>query len=288
VGLVSPLQRPLFAYSGANRVFQAAVRRAPLVDVGIDNFPDRYHREASRPAPDDLFSSTSALFALAVAHAPAPPPLFAYRAPGVAPSGAAAQPVGRVHAEWSNHFTAIDYTWDAPSRLWRRTQDRRAHLDTAGRQVAPSNVIIQFVTYRNTGLVDPSGSAVPEAQVVGDGDGWVLTGGWLIPTHWSKPSAEAVTHYLDRNGTEVILGPGRTWVELVPPGRTSFTERPPDPPANPAPTPSTTPPGTDPPPSTQPEPRPAPPGPGPGSEPQPNPQRAPLPFPGPGSATSTG
>jgi len=284
IGLVSPLHRPLFAYSGANRVFQAAVRRAPLVDVGIDNFPNRYHRDGSRPAPDDLFSSTSTLFTLAAPHAPAPAPLFAYRAAGALPSGAAAKPVGRVHAEWGNHFTAVDYAWDPPSQLWRRAQDRQTHIDTAGHQVAPSNVIIQFVTYRNTGLVDPSGSPVPEAQVVGEGEAWVLTGGWLIPTHWSKPSAEAVTHYLDGHGTEVAITPGRTWVELVPPGKASFTERPPDPPASPTPASPAAPPGTEPAPSTPPDPEPAPsgPGPGPGSEPQPSPQPGPLPLPGPG------
>jgi hypothetical protein len=198
-----------------------------------------------------------------------------------------AKPVGRAQAEWGNHFTAVDYNWDPPSGLWRRTQDGRAHVDTAGHQVAPSNVIIQFVNYRNTGLVDPSGSAVPEAQVIGDGEAWALTGGWLIPTHWSKPSAEAITRYLDGNGTEVLLAPGRTWVELVPPGKASFTQRPPDPPARPTPAAPATQPGTEPPPSTQPEPRPAPSGPGPGSEPHPNPQPGPLPIPGPGSPPDT-
>jgi hypothetical protein len=265
IGLVSPLSQPLFAYSGANRVFQAEVRQAPLVDVGAGNFPSRYHREGARPVPDNLFSSASALFALASPQAVAPPPLFAYRTPGEPPSGAAAKPVGRVQAEWGNHMTAVGYDWDVPSQLWRRTQDGRADVDTAGEQVAPSNVVIQFVGYRNTGLVDPAGSAVPEAQVVGEGDAWVLTGGWLIPAHWSKPSAEGVTHYLDANGAEVLLAPGRTWVELVPPGKASFAQRPPDLPAGSAPASSATQPGTESPPSTQPEPAPTPSG--QGSEP---------------------
>jgi hypothetical protein len=221
IGLVSPLSGPLFAYSGANKVFLAQVRRAPLVDVGADKAPGRYHRDGSRPVPDNLFSSASALFALAAPQAVAPPALFAYHAPGEAPSGAGAKPAGRVHAEWGSRMTTVDYLWDAPSRQWRRTQNGRADVDTTGTQVAPSNVVIQFVGYRNTGLVDPSGSAVPEAQVVGEGDAWVLTGGSLIPAHWSKPSAEAVTHYVDANGAEVLLAPGRTWVELVPPGKAS-------------------------------------------------------------------
>jgi hypothetical protein len=230
IGLVSPLSRPLFAYSGANKVFEALVRRAPLVDVGAANFPGRYRRDGARPAPDNLFSSTSALVALAPPGAAAPPPLFAYRPADEPPSGAEMKPVGRAHAEWGNRMTTVDYDWDGPSALWRRAQNGRADVDTAGTQVAPSNVVIQFVGYRNTGLVDPSGSPVPEAQVIGQGDAWILTGGALIPSHWSKASAEAVTRYVDAGGNEVLLAPGRTWVELVPPGKASFTERPPDPP----------------------------------------------------------
>jgi hypothetical protein len=55
--------------------------------------------------------------------------------------------------------------------------------------------------------------------VVGEGDAWILTGGKLIPAHWSKASAEDVTRYVDTAGAPVRLAPGRTWVELAPPGQ---------------------------------------------------------------------
>ena len=75
------------------------------------------------------------------------------------------------------------------------------------------------MTYHDTGQVDSTGTAVPEADVVGEGDAWVLTGGMLIPCRWSKASDTDITRYTDASGAEVQLAPGKTWVELVPPGQ---------------------------------------------------------------------
>jgi hypothetical protein len=64
---------------------------------------------------------------------------------------------------------------------------------------------------------------VPEAQVLGEGDAWVLTGGQLVPGRWSKASAEAVTRYADSTGADIRLAPGRSWIELARPGTAGHT-----------------------------------------------------------------
>ncbi|HET9771221.1 MAG TPA: DUF3048 domain-containing protein [Acidimicrobiia bacterium] len=220
IGIASALHRPLFAYSGANRVFEEQVRNAPLVDVGAKAAPDRYYRERSRRAPYNLFSRTSALYQLAPADAVAPPALFAYRGAGEAPAGAGMAAVLRGGIRWA---AEVEWEWDAAVNGWWRSQGGRRHVDGAGRGIAPANVVFQFVEYRDTGLRDTSGAVVPEAQVVGEGEAWVLTGGHLIPGRWSKASAETVTRYVDGAGADIRLAPGRTWVELAPPGTGSHT-----------------------------------------------------------------
>jgi hypothetical protein len=115
------------------------------------------------------------------------------------------------------------WEWDGTAQGWRRTQNGEAHVDGAGQGVVPPNVVIQFVTYKDTGFVDSTGSPVPEAEVVGEGEGVILTGGFAIPVRWSKPSASHVTRYLDTAGAEVRLAPGQTWVELVPPGQSDIS-----------------------------------------------------------------
>jgi hypothetical protein len=64
---------------------------------------------------------------------------------------------------------------------------------------------------------------VPEAQLVGQGDGWVLTGGQTIPVHWNRPADESPFKLTDAAGATVALTPGRTWVELPPPGGASIS-----------------------------------------------------------------
>jgi hypothetical protein len=222
INIVSAFNKPLFAYSGANQVFKDYVAKAPLVDVGVENYPDRYHRDGARPSPNNLFSITAILENLAPADSRPPPALFAFRSPSEAAAAPDARSVGQVAAYWqANKRTDAVWDWDAAAQGWKRSQDGQPHVDGAGRQVTPANVVIQFVKYHDTGLVDSSGTAVPEAEVIGEGDAWVLTGGMLIPVHWSKASAEVVTRYRDSTGGEVRLAPGRTWVELVPPGQAS-------------------------------------------------------------------
>ena len=78
--------------------------------------------------------------------------------------------------------------------------------------------MFQAVGYRDTGLVDRPGAQVPEAELVGDGDAWVLTAGRLVKGRWSRPSEDRTTAYTLPSGEPIRLTPGRTWLELVPLG----------------------------------------------------------------------
>ena len=217
IALLIPLHRPLYAYSGTNTTFQKQLDAAPIVDLQDSKQPGAYRRMGGRPAPYNLFSSTSALFRLADQRSTAPPPLFRYRGPGQAATG---EPGQGVHLEFrgKNITTITDYRWDAASGTWKRSQDGGAHVDSAGAQVAPKNLIVQLVEYVDTGLIDRSGAAVPEAKVVGEGEAWILTDGKVVKGRWSKPTVEALTSYTGADGQPVLLTPGQTWIELPPVG----------------------------------------------------------------------
>lgn len=217
IALLAPLNRPLFAYAGTNANFQALVDKAPLVDVGFNKAGGDYRRTGPKKAPYNLYSNTSALYKRAAADAKPPPAMFTYRGAGEASAGDAAS---GLHLEYQDRgrATKVDYAWDAGSGSWKRSQDGTPFNDAAGAQAAPKNVIVQFVTYKDTGVRDPSGAVVDEAQLVGTGDAWIFTDGKVTKGKWSKPSAETVTAYTDAAGKPVGLTPGTTWVELPPPG----------------------------------------------------------------------
>ncbi len=134
-------------------------------------------------------------------------------------------PVGSVHAEFGGGAGSApaDWTWDAASNSFLRAQKGSPDIDEAGTQINTQNVIIEFVSYHDTGYIDPSGAPVPEADLVGSGECWVLTNGMIVKGTWSKPSTEAITTYTDATGAPIKLTPGRTWVELPPIGGATVT-----------------------------------------------------------------
>ena len=219
VFIAAPLNRPLFAYSGANLAFQHLIARSPMVDLGVDRVPGEYRREGGRPAPYNQFSSTAGLRAHTPPGSGPPPRLFSFRAVGEPANAAGAVPAGGVGIDYRGRIlTAVQYGWDAASATWRRSQDGGPHVVVGGAQVAPRNVVVQLVTYKDSGFRDTSGAEVPEAQLLGEGEAWVFTDGKVVKGRWRKPAPDAVTEYLDGAGAPVRLTRGQTWVELASPG----------------------------------------------------------------------
>lgn len=215
IAIVSSLNQPLYAFSGANAVTIQQLRSAPLVDIGYDVEPGAYERRRGRRAPDDVFTSTERLWALTPPGAGPPPQQLVYRAEGdELPAGA--RPVQGVDYSWGGGGAPVTYRWDDQVAGWARTQGGTAHVDAEGVHVAPPNLIVQKVTYLDTGLVDTSGAPVPEAQLVGEGDAWVLTDGHVVEGRWVRPDADVPTAYETRDGEPIGLTPGRTWIALVP------------------------------------------------------------------------
>lgn len=98
---------------------------------------------------------------------------------------------------------------------WLRSQDGRPHEVDGGARLAPENVIVQFVDYRDSGYRDATGAASPEAELAGEGHAWVLTGGSLVRCRWSRADLGALTVFTDTTGAPIRLAPGRTWIELA-------------------------------------------------------------------------
>ena len=218
LAIVGALNRPYYAWSGANSTFAQRVRDAPLTDVGYDKATTQYKRSGSRPAPSNLMLlDTAEVRRLASSAGSGPPaPQFTFRVAGQAP--AHLEPIGTVTVSYGTSAGAapVTYTWNGTG--WARTQKGTPHVDADGLQVAPANVIIQFTPYGSSGVNDQFGVPIPEAQLVGSGEAWVLTAGGLVAARWSKPTLTDVTSYTDVDGKPVALTPGRTWVALPQPG----------------------------------------------------------------------
>ena len=203
--LLEGFDRPLFAYSGANRGTRGAVAASELTDVGYDAASSLYWRSTSRRAPHNLFSATDRLWGKYPERDEIPTSPFAFRTvlDGLHPS---AEPVAGVFVDFGN--AEIDYAWNGEG--WERTHNGDAHSDSDGVRVAPPNVVIQFTTYRTSSADARS----PEAQTVGSGEAWVFTDGHVVRGRWERPD-QSRPAALVANGRPIRLTPGRTWVALA-------------------------------------------------------------------------
>jgi hypothetical protein len=217
--IVTPI-RGLFSYAGGAAQYKALVARAPVRLVGIDELQGGYIKRRGRSAPHNLYAETKKLYEAAGGDMTSPAPLFTYLPAGqpFAPAGA-----GPVTSVTVNISPASRATWDfdPAGNVWLRGTNGTPHTVEGGPQLRFSNVVVQFVQYRNTGNRDAAGNPVPDATVIGSGEALVLSAGKLVKARWTKNSSTEATIYADSAGQRIPLTPGTTWVTLAPIGATT-------------------------------------------------------------------
>lgn len=210
----------LFAYSGGTPKFIDQLRStAGVTDAGVDKFGegDVYVRRSGRAAPNNLYASTSKIYAKAQAGTKAPGRFAEFLPTGQPFAPAGATPAVGVTAAVGTTSAVFDY--DSATNTYRRSG-----LVEGSGLAAPTTVIVQFTPYQpSPGDVDTTGAQVEKAVTVGSGDALILAGGMAVRGKWSKPSSGAYTTYTDASGAPIKLLPGRTWVELARTGAAATT-----------------------------------------------------------------
>ncbi len=194
----------IFAFSGGAPTIVDAIDAAPVKVIDENTAKAAMFRDTTKRAPHNLYGHPDALWAFGGTPAP-PPPLFEYLAAGKQPAGT---PAASVSIAFRGAY-AVGYAWDAATGRWLRSTDGRPFMARSGEQIAARNVVILPVTYQ--GGVGREGS---EAQLIGEGDATVLTGGVSIPAHWTRPDKTEPMKLTTAQGAALRLVPGTTWVEL--------------------------------------------------------------------------
>ena len=203
--VLAPYNRPLLAASGANPGVLTALKTAPVVNVNALKV-DEYWRDSSRRVPHNLLTSPAGLWTHAPSTAGPPPVMFTT---GAAPSVGAPRP-GGVAIEFGR--ASVRWRWDGGARVWRRSQNGTAHVDSTGRPIGAENVIVMVVDYTANAIDAQS----PEAHTVGRLRALVFTNGTWIDGFWERSSAGEPIRFVDGDGDPIVLRPGQTWIELAP------------------------------------------------------------------------
>jgi hypothetical protein len=206
--VVAPLHG-VFAYSGGIPQSVGLISHAPVAAIDESAARGAMFRDRSKRAPHNLFGRGNDLLALGADQPKPIPPLFGYLHAG---EGFAGQPVSSFTVGFDPPY-APTYTFDRASQTWLRSVGSKPFTAASGQQIAPTNVIVQFV---------PCCLPVPEGGIyitVGSGEAWVFSDGRMVKGTWSRDDRSQVTKFLDANGQPIRLDPGRTWVEFVPNGQ---------------------------------------------------------------------
>ena len=201
----------VFGYAGAVQQVKNEVPQVGLVDVNYIIAAQAYTRDAGRSAPHDLFTTTRALWKAAGNPRGAPNALFGY---AEAWEGKARR-VRVAHLPYSSVSDVI-WTWRPAKHAWFRFHGDVPHMLEGDEQVSASNVVIQVVEVSQSGITDAAGNYSPDVTLTGSGKAFVLRDGRAIAGRWERPTLKDVTTFVTRDGDEITLAPGRTWVQLVP------------------------------------------------------------------------
>jgi len=122
-------------------------------------------------------------------------------------------PANRVEITYSTSITS-SYEFDAEVGVFRRYVNGRAHADfVTGTQLTFKNIITYQVANYHIGEGRQSLSNI------GNGTGYFITNGYAVPITWEKASRSARTIYRFKDGTEINVNDGNTFIQIQPRGQ---------------------------------------------------------------------
>ena len=125
-----------------------------------------------------------------------------------------AQAADSVTLKYSYYHTT-SYEYDAENKVYKRSMSGKANVDLAtGEQYTAKNIIVYNV--RNYTLNDGDNKGRQELENIGSGNGYYISNGYAVPITWEKTSHSGQTVYKYKNGGEITVNDGNTFIQICP------------------------------------------------------------------------
>lgn len=209
--LLTAMNRPVFAYSGANQGVTDWIRSASLSGIAVDFnslYRPCYRRTSERPGPHNLLFDPACSLGIATSAGPAQA-LWQIDGSWTPPSGTTSQPDTTFRVAMDG--VLVDWSWDPSTGRYLRFQDGQPHTAVSGAQIAARTVVEVSSRYIPS-VVD---ARSPHAVSVGTGNAVVHRDGLAIPVTWSRPTAYDPYTFTTAGGAAVPLDQGTTFIELT-------------------------------------------------------------------------
>lgn len=110
------------------------------------------------------------------------------------------------------------YEYDESAQNYKRSVNGKAHTDyVTKKKYTFKNIITYQVS--NTSLNDGSGKDRQTLDNIGSGEGYYITNGYAVPITWSKSSRSSQTVYKYKDGIEIDVNDGNTFIQIQPKGK---------------------------------------------------------------------
>lgn len=120
--------------------------------------------------------------------------------------------VNNFKIKYSNS-TITSYAYNEQENLYYRSVNGEKHVDyVTKKQYTAKNIIVAFVS--NDDLNDSKGRQ--ELNNIGKGDGYYITNGYAVPIIWTKSTRKSQTIYKYKNGEEINVNDGNTYIQISP------------------------------------------------------------------------
>ena len=107
------------------------------------------------------------------------------------------------------------FYYDSSEKHYKRTRLGEFQIDrNTNETILVKNIIILYVENKAIPM-DKYGRQ--ELFTTGSGKGYFITNGLCEESTWEKSSRTAQTKYRNKDGEEITLNPGQTWIQIVPP-----------------------------------------------------------------------
>ena len=213
IDLLAPFGRIAFAYSGSQSKMRPVLAQANLNNLSAErNPPSIFDRDPDRSGPVNMILYPSLLLTRAV---------DTYKmnlvtlkqSPWVfGKASKLAKDVNSVKINWPQ--ATYELKWDSNLKKWSIYFNNKLNVDSAQQPLLIENAIVQNVKIEDSIYGDKFGGITPLSVTTGSGTGYLLRDGKALAIRWERSSAETFTRWMDVEGNDMNLTPGKTWVFL--------------------------------------------------------------------------
>lgn len=131
-------------------------------------------------------------------------------------------PANNISIKYSYYHTT-SYEYDSENKVYKRSMSGVANTDLdTNIQYTTKNIITYKV--EDTALPDTEDKGRRELNNIGSGEGYFISNGYAVPITWEKTSRSSQTIYKYKDGSEITVNDGNTFIQIQPINQTLSIE----------------------------------------------------------------